>query len=251
MHKDYLGARFIVELTNQIRAGLLVRYLREHASIVGSFGVNQRNSFTYTGSLLGYGAGIYFSGNDSGYGAAYMPALRGKGEVLGEEKIFTESGYALFDVYVGKENARLGMSYYRWIHKRDDRDEATQSLDGNRTLNIDGLNFETALFPVHAISFGADFRVTQKVLGRATITQEESEFIFSEAGIPGENSKNKRVRFLRLRGGAVLSNTPKLKLQLGFGVFDRKTDLDNSNGSAEGKYKGSGSELFLVIGTGI
>ena len=49
----------------------------------------------------------------------------------------------------------------------------------------------------------------------------------------------------------MLSNTPKLKLQLGFGVFDRKTDLDNSNGSAEGKYKGSGSELFLVIGTGI
>ena len=248
MHKDYVGSRLIVELTTQIRAGLLVRYMREHASMVGTFGSSQRNSFTYTGNLLGYGAGVYFTGNNSGYGATYMPALRGKGEVLGEEKIFTESGYALFDVFVGKENAKLGMSYFRWIHKRDDRDEATSSIDGNRTLTIDGVNLDSSLFPVHAFTFGADFRLTPKVLGRASITQEESEFIFSEEGIPGENDENKRLRFLRIRGGVVLTNSPKLMLQLGFGSFERKTTLENLNGFTDGDYKASGSEVFLVVG---
>lgn|GEM_PF-3503170 len=251
MHRDYLGSRLILGLTPKIRAGVLVRYVLEHASIVGSYYVSQRSGFTYQGHLLGYAAAFFFDGNDSGYGVTFAPVLRGKTKIMDEEKTLAEPGFALFDVYVGKEQARVGLSYYRWVHQRDDRDEEALSADGNTPLSLDGVNFDRALFPVHALTFGGDLRLTPKVLARVSVTQEEGEFIFSEEGIPSEKSGNKRVGFLRFRGGIIVTNSPKLKIQLGFGSFDRKTGLKKNDVYADGDYKGSGSELMLVIGNGV
>lgn len=251
MHKDYLGTKLIVELTKEIRAGLLLRYLKESATVVGDYNISQRSSFNYEANLLGYGAGAYFSSGNAGYGAVYMPAMRGKGTILGEEKILTEPGYALIEVFTGRGDSRFGLSYYRWVHKRDDRDERTTTPGDDRTVSINGVDLENAIFPAHAITIGLDQKLNAKWSVRVSLAQEETEFIFSEEGIPGENDANKRMTFYRWRAGAAVAGAGRIRMQAGLGYFTRSTSLNRKNSFRTGDFSSNGSELFLSIGTGL
>src|SRR5690606_30687900 len=79
------AAKLLVELTSQIKAGMAIRYLYLDTTLIGNYFVGERTAVKTT--LVGYGSGLALNFSKGGLGYSYYPPLRGKAEVLGEEKI--------------------------------------------------------------------------------------------------------------------------------------------------------------------
>ena len=92
-HKiQHTAARLFIELTEQIRAGVAIRYLFRDSSILGDPFIGQAALTRYKTTLFGYGSGFAANYGNATFAYTYFPPLRGKSEIYGEEFIVVEPG---------------------------------------------------------------------------------------------------------------------------------------------------------------
>ena len=241
--------RILIDLTPQVRAGLSIRQQSQESLVVGGF--NNQESIVYRGSLVGYGAGAAARlGPKFGVGAQWVPAMRGKATIIGEQRLLAEPGRAGVSAWHGDDAQRFGVMWQRWVHKRDDRaDNTSTGGENNRQVILEGMDFDNFLYPVWALGVGLDHRIRPNLGLRAHAGRETAEFIFNTDQVPGENPDGQRLDYWRLRGAVKLIN-PGFALELGLGFWQRSLSLSAGSGP-RGEYKASGRELWLVFGGAI
>lgn len=246
MHKDYLGAKLVIDLTTEVKVGLLLRLQTVSATVVGAF-TSQRNSFTYNGSLLGYGAGVNFSSGLLSVGAAYLPILRGKAEIMGEEKIVTEPGYALGEFSYGKEPWNVSAQYQRCIHKRDDRAQPTTNA-ADQGVSVMGVDIDHNLLCDFSYGLSVRSSINPQLYWQAGLMQENGQFIFNPDDIPEEEGSAPKVQNYRLRAAVGYQISPRLHFEIGGGLMNRNVDFSVGRFRL-GTYKGQSREMLGVLGT--
>jgi hypothetical protein len=241
-----LAGRLLIDLTPDVRAGLFMRHQSQEARVTGNF--NTEESIVYKGSLMGYSAGLAAQVNSQfGLAAQWTPPMRGKSNIIGEERLLSEPGLAGLAVQGGPDDRRWGAYWHRWIHKRDDRaDNTSTGGANNRPIVLSGMDFDSFLFPVWQLGLGGDMSVRPNLALGLTLVREQGEFIFNADQVPGDNPDGQRVSFWRVRSTIRLTNG-KVNVTAGLGLWQREASL---SGAQAGSWRGSGREVSIgVAGT--
>ncbi len=247
--------RLLVELTDEIRAGMAIRYLYKDMAIYGDPSMQGRNRggepTRFRTTLVGYGAGFAYANKQFGLGYAYYPPLRGKTEVEGEEKIVVERGQIAADGYYHVNKTWTGgLVYKRWINEIDDLATGTTAADNQTRISLYGLDLDQYLFPVDLVMAGADADLNKQTGVRVSVGRETSEFNFKDLmrynRITARNGgkTNETITYYRLRAAVKFTNQG-IEIDAGAGLFTRKLDFPESMNS--GKYESSGKEVFAAI----
>jgi hypothetical protein len=243
------SARAVIELTDVLKAGATVRYLRLDAGVLGSFDSNPSASTHYEGGLLGSGGGLHLDWNKIKAGLAYLPPLRGKAEIYGEEKILSEPGITEFTGGYQFNQWLGGFAYRRWLYKSDDRYDGTTLNDANQTsINLFGLNVDnTTIFPKSQIQLGCVYEVSPKLLVNGSIARDSVEFNFNPSvSLPGEDNGNHIYSYHRLTGGLSLNNE-RFQAMAGAHYQLREHEFSGNNNATIDYYS---TRRYFYIGVG-
>lgn len=245
---QYSTVKAIVELSEHITAGFMMRFLDSELSIVGSFGTSPGSITTFKPSLFGSGGGLSAAINNLNLGAAYLPAMKGKTEVYSEEKIITEPGRVLLTAALKAQKFNAGLVVKRWIYKQDDRALGTSLDDANQTqIDLFGLNVDrNMIFPLEQQKLGVDYFIsatsTMKV-SLAQITEEVNNDLVNF--LPGENSNNPELSYYVVQAMLAVDND-KLKFMAGITKSFQKSVSYGSGGGAS-SYEGDWQELIAGV----
>jgi hypothetical protein len=129
--------------------------------------------------------------------------MRGKTEILGEQKIISYPGLTGFDgFYQFKQGIVLGLSYKRWFYKSDDRTELSTSPDDGRTISLGGLDVDQFFYRTQAIGIGTDLQVVQDIELRLGVIRQDGVFQFADNVVPGDRpSDEKTVQYQIYKAG--------------------------------------------------
>jgi hypothetical protein len=177
-----------------------------------------------------------------GVAAQWTPPMRGKANILGEERLLSEPGLAGLALRGGPAAWQWGAYWHRWIHKRDDRADNTSTAN-NRTIVLSGMDFDSFLFPVWQLGLGGEAEVRSNLALGATLVREQGEFIFNADQVPGDNPDGQRVSFWRLRSTMRLTNG-KVNVTAGLGLWRRDAKVSGNQG---GSWRGSGREVSIGL----
>lgn len=145
--QSQLMAKAKVELTDSISLGFLMRYLDQDNEIIGNFFVDRANFTNFTETMFGSGAGFKYQSGNFSLASAYLFPMRGKTEILAEEKIVSAPGYAEFSIGSHAGSRQLGAVVRRWIYKENDKFSGTTLNDENDSqIELFGLNPENRNF---------------------------------------------------------------------------------------------------------
>ncbi len=179
--------RAIVDLTPVLRFGFEYRMTEVRAQVRGSFNVSAQDSTRYLGRVAGYALGLFYEANNMGLGVSTAPAMRGKAEVEGEEKVITEPGALAIDAYFKQGAYVYGIAAERRNYQRDERAEAATSPNDQRTMSLNGLDFEQFYMPTDLVMVGMDYQVKQDIWLRGSMGRQWGVFLFDEEEVPGGN----------------------------------------------------------------
>lgn len=247
--------RLLVELTDELRAGMVIRYLYKDQALFGDPNMQGRRGTgeptRFRTTLVGYGAGFAYAQKDFGAGYAYYPPLRGKTEVEGEEKIVVERGQISVDGFY-RVNGQWtgGMLYKRWINEIDDLAAGTTAADNQTRISLYGLDLDQYVIPVDLVMLGADAELNKQTILSVSLGRETSEFNFKDLmsynrlAVRQSSTTNDTVTYYRLRA-AVKFTSKGVEVSGGGGYFTRHYDFPEAMNS--GKYESTGKEIFVSI----
>ncbi len=244
-----LMGRVQIEVATGLRLGFALRYVSLNGDILGNFNSNNnRERVRYHGNLVGNGGGLQYTSGGLRLGSAYYPSSRGKSEILFEERIISDPGMALIDGSFANGPFTFGLGIQRWIHRRDERAVSVSSLDQQRTLRLDGLDWEKHVFPISAYHLGVEWKQQPNFGLRFSIIKKDSVFISDRHTAPTTVSG--------------YDSTSELDYHIGvryiYGIYDgilgasswsRAKTLTNQSGEAGAIYVGKGSLMYFSIGS--
>jgi len=248
--QQHSQVRLAVELTDEIRAGMAVRYLYQDHVIYGDLFLQNGMTTRYKTSLIGYGSGAAYVGKLGGAAYTYFPPLRGKAKIQGEEKIIVESGEVSLEAFLAPgQGLTLGVSGKKWLNELDDRAFGTTASDDQTNISLYGLDVEQFVVPFQLMTLGVDYELNKSATVRVSAAQEKAEFNFIDKARfqrldvrQQESERHDEMKTTKLRAG-IRFGAKGIDGQAGVGVFSRAHNL-----SQDHKYEASGRELFATIG---
>ncbi|MFK7826936.1 MAG: hypothetical protein AB8G05_22525 [Oligoflexales bacterium] len=245
---QYSTVKAIVELSEHITAGFMMRFLDSEISLVGSFNTSPGSITTFKPSLFGSGGGLSAVFNKLHLGAAYLPAMKGKTEVYSEEKIITDPGRVVLSGALQAKRFNAGLVIKRWIYKQDDRALGTSLDDANQTqIDLFGLNVDRSLlFALEQRKLGFDYFVSPTSTIKISLSQFTADINDDPVNfLPGENSDNPKLSYYVLQAILAVDNK-KLKFLGGLTKSFQKT-ASYGTGGGQSSYEGDWQELIAGI----
>lgn len=181
---DLVKLRGAVAVSSIATVGIDFRMLRQEANVQGSFFSREGTSILSTVNGLGVGFSLH-DDKVEGFGGFQWP-MRGKGKIIGEEKIIIEPGRAElgFDSKISNDMG-FGLLYRRWIYERDDRSKPTTlSSDQDRTIDVRGLSPMKYFFLDRQFSTGIRMGSATQLQWTTSFTRSFAEIIRSADGLP-------------------------------------------------------------------
>jgi hypothetical protein len=253
LHKiQHTAARLYVELTDQVRAGVAVRYLFRDLTILGDPFLSQSETTRYKTTLFGYGSGFTANFGAGGLSYTYYPPLRGKTDIYGEEFIVVEPGEIVADgSYRVNNNAGVGLLFKRWINEIDDRAPGTTAADNQTNISLFGLDPDQYLIPKTLLMIGGDYDFSKALALKVSLGQEEAGFNFRDfrrynrIDVRQRSQADEIIKYNRLRAVVRFINN-NIEFNGGIGLFERKFSFPEQMNS--GEYESGGQELFAAVG---
>ncbi len=252
-HKiQHTAAKLFIELTDQIRAGVAIRYLFRDSSILGDPFLGQEALTRYKTTLFGYGSG--FSGNygNASFAYTYFPPLRGKSEIYGEEFIIVEPGeIAANAAYKLNAPWTIGLLGKRWINEVDDRATGTTDASNQTNISLMGLDPDQYLIPKQLLMLGGDFEFSKALTFKVSLGQEQAGFNFRDyvrynrIAVRQRGNQDENIKYNRVRAVIRFTNN-NIELNAVIGLFQRKFSFPESMNS--GEYESGGKELSASVG---
>lgn len=248
---QHTAAKLFIELTDQVRAGVAIRYLFRDSTVLGDPFLSQGESTRYKTTLFGYGSGFAADYGDGSVAYTYFPPLRGKSEIYGEEFIIVEPGEIGLDGSYRAKAWTFGLFLKRWINEIDDRAAGTTSEDNQTNISLYGLDPDQYLIPKSLIMVGADFQFNAAVTFKLSLGQEQAGFNFRDymrynrIGVRQRSEQDENIKYNRVRA-MIRFVKNNIELDAGLGLFSRKYDFPESMNS--GVYESGGQELFATVG---
>lgn len=248
------SGKAVVELTEMVSVGFSLRFLEVERSLVGAFGVNPLNAITtFKTTLFGSGGGLLINNQNKFVLAAnYFPAMKGKSDILGEEKIIIEPGNS--DVGVGftlKDEIKAGFIYRRWLYKKDDRVEGTTLNNNNQTrVNLYGLDIEqTNIFPTSVMILGISYPIDKNLKALASIARENLVFIESVSqNLPGENDDDPKAA-RNIYKILLLIQRAKINFMAGLNFVRGTVDFSSTSRAIARSLEVNRQDVWLSIGS--
>ena len=245
---QYSTVKAVVELSESITAGFMMRFLESEVSLVGSFNTNPGSITTFKPSLFGSGGGLSAKINKLRVGAAYLPAMKGKTEIYSEEKIITEPGRVLFSAALQAKQFNAGLVVKRWIYKQDDRALGTSLDDANQTqIGLYGLNVDRSLiFALEQKQLGVDYFLSTASTLKVSLSQMTADVNADSVNfLPGENSDNPKLSYYVLQALWVI-DSKKLRFMGGISKSFQKS-VSYGEGGGQSSYEGDWQELIAGV----
>ena len=218
----YYKAHFIIDLTSTTRAAFTYKYLTSESYVWGDFFLDRSDGTDYKGFLAGYAARFYYTGSGFEIGLNYAPALSGKSEIEGEDKILTTPGYTGAIIYIPTSNGLgFGLKGKRWFYKRDDRGELSTSPVDQRTISLNGLDFDQFLFKTERYSAGVDFAVSKQLTLLGTIFKQDGVFLFRGDSVPGDQVGNETAVSYNGLNAGLIYDAKSVLLKAGLSKIER------------------------------
>jgi hypothetical protein len=252
-HKiQHTAARLFIELTEQIRAGVAIRYLFRDSSILGDPFIGQAALTRYKTTLFGYGSGFAANYGNATFAYTYFPPLRGKSEIYGEEFIVVEPGeIAANAAYKLNAPWTVGILAKRWINEIDDRAEGTTDATNQTNISLMGLDPDQYLIPKQLLMIGGDFEFNKALTFKVSLGQEQAGFNFRDyvrynrIDVRQRGNQDENIKYNRVRAVVRFINN-NLEFNAGLGLFQRKFNFPESMNS--GVYESGGKELSVSVG---
>lgn len=228
---DSVEGRFSFELSSQFSLGIGLRFAEVENVVYGAFFLDESQRTRYKSSLSGFSAGASgVLGDILTLTAAYLWPMRGKTEVISEEKLVKEPGIVELGV-ASLDSGSWGLSgvFRRWIHERDERAEQTTLASGDRSIDIRGLDPNRFYFPHEELGVGFWYGLGKDIALLIGVTQETSIYIFDSTSIPESDSSDK-FSFLRYHAG-LSGRRDNLQFGLGAKIASYSKEIEtNSQG---------------------
>lgn len=247
--------RITIELVEGLSAGMMLRYLYLDRSIYGDLTVSTPTSLKTT--LIGYGSGAALQFKTFGFGYGYFPQLRGKTEVLGEEKIIIEPGSLNIEAfYRPNDDFVISLLNRRNLWELDDIDKGTTTADANQTrISLHGLDPDQYLLTDSLTMLGLGANLNKGVRLKLSGGQEKAHFNFTDLLVYNRVNVRQRtgdarqeVTFNRVRGQVQFLLARGMEISAGMGVYERKHRFPVTMN--DGKYDSSGRELMASLALG-
>lgn len=253
INNNLTEARASVELTANVSAGILVRFLDVDAKLYGNYFMSNDEFTKFEGSLYGPGGAVKGTLPLAGklkqldFGMTYIQPLKGKAEVYGEQLIISEPGIQeiafsmVFDKYV------LGMTSRNWVYKLDDRFfGTTYPNDDMSSVRLFGLDVDkNVVFPLNHLQFGLDIKRNNGLVFRGSVALEDAQFNFSpEEDLP-KIEDGKEVMSYKVYSGSVIIDRNGIVLEGMFNYYDRGHSWDT--GSNRRSYSGELTDYIVTV----
>ena len=254
----YYRAHFSVDLTPEINACFSYRYLILQNDIKGSIFLANDDATAYKGFLAGYAASFYISKSTYQIGGFYLPAMRGKSEIAGEDKILTVPGYAGINIYYPMfKEMGIALKSLRWFYKRDDRGELSTSPIDQRAISLNGLDFDQFLFLTERYSLGFNFDISDKLRFLGDLHKNLGVFIFNGDKVPGDEVVGETdISFSAVNASIIyLAKSATLRIGIYSGSKSKSNIRDSSRRQTwfgHRDYSGyNSSDSYLYFGFGV
>jgi hypothetical protein len=251
--KDF-DARFVMEITPTIRGAFNYHYQHQQTDVLGAFFINENDRTKFVGTMSGFSVGAIYEENDASVGAHYTPPMRGKAEIVGEQKILSSAGLVgIGATYKLSNEFVAGLESRRWMHKRDDLDDPSTSPEDQRDISLNGLDAEQYYFPTSEYELGIDYLLNDAFKIGLGLNHTKGFFIFNGDNIPNdEKSEEYPIERNALKLGFTYAKN-EFFAKAGAGRFlkSRDTPKDSSGNSGSGRYGSYKSEadfMFLSLG---
>ena len=245
-------AKLLVELTDELKAGLAVRYLYKEALVYGDPDLKPSDVTRYKTTMVGYGSGLAYKASRGGVAYAYYPPLRGKADIDGEERIVVERGEIAADGHVHiNSDWTAGLVYKRWINEIDELAAGTTASDDQTKISLGGLDVDQYVIPKEELLVGADFVLNKQTTLRGSVGRENAEFNFRDYMRYNRISVNQQerdahdaVNTTRVRAMIRFVNLG-VAIDAGAGYYVRKHDFPQT--MKGGSYEATGREVFATL----
>jgi hypothetical protein len=247
------GIKLLVELMDELRAGMVVRYLYKDYTILGDPFLDDDESTRYKMPMIGYGSGFAYFFKQGALGYAYYPPLRGKTTVYGEELIVVEPGEIVVDAnFQPSDTWNIGLSAKRWLHdESDDRNAGTTASDNQTNISLYGLSPDQYFRQTQQLMLGADVQLTKQAGLRFAVGQEQGEYQFIEHLTfnridvrQDEEDRHQGAKYQRFKAMINFVNQG-MQLNAGAGLVKLANDMpDSMNGAT---YEVDGKDLFVTL----
>lgn len=253
----YWRMHFIVDLTTETKAGFTYRYAKIENDILGDPFLDTDDRTDYLGELSGFMLSFYSKFQAFGLGGYYMPPLRGKSEIEGEQKILTTNGVTGMSVsYNDIKRWTLGVEIMRWFYKNDDRDDLSTSPIDQRSISLNGLDIDQRLLKTERISIGADYLVNSKLKLRCSLYDQDAVWLFNGEFVPGDRPSDETPMTYKGLKLAVESSNKGFYVKMGVNRSWRSLDrfVDTSDGERwfghreYGQYSATEDSMFFGLG---
>jgi len=245
------AAKLFVELTDEIRAGVAVRYLFREASILGDPFLSQAALTRYKATFFGYGSGFSANYGNATFGYTYFPPLRGKSEIYGEEFIVVEQGEITANAaFKFSSPWTFGVLGKRWINEVDDRAPGTTDASNQTNISLMGLDLDQYLIPKQLLMVGGDFEFSKSLTFKFSLGKEQAGFNFrnyrryNRVDVRQRGNQDENIQYNRVRAVVRFINN-NLEFNAGVGLFQRRFDFPEAMNS--GEYQSDGKELYASV----
>lgn len=189
MTSEVVTGRVVIEVATDVTLGVQLRWSHQTGNILGNIDAPvEEQRIRYRGNLLGHGAGLSYKQPNYKIAAAYIPAERGKSEILSEQRIITEPGFVLIEGATKAGAFNLGAGFERAVHKRDERAVSVVSEDGFRSVELDGISPDKYAQPKLTYHLGCDGVVSPQINWTTGISLTDGRFIVDGQSSPDSNS---------------------------------------------------------------
>lgn len=248
----YTAARAVVDITEKVILGFMIRFLDAEQELVGNFFINPSSLTRFKSSLFGTGGGIRINMDKFQAGGAYLPPMKGRAEIYTEEKIITLPGIAELSAAYQTGSYGLGAAVRRWLYKQDDRPEGTTLNDENQSqVNLLGLNADhNYLFLREQQQAGIDYKLKNGSLLKLSLSRFSAEFNDNpDRDLPGENQSNQLIQYLMGHFFFVFIQK-NLTLTMGY-TRSLNQNIRFVSGSGTIEYKGRKQNIIAGIQTSL
>jgi hypothetical protein len=246
---QHTAVKLAVELTNELQAALVVRYMYRDVTLFGSPFLDDGMETRFKVSLIGIGSGATYAVKNAGVGYAYFPPLHGKAEVSGEERIVIEPGQIVVSAfYAPTPKVTLGLLGKRWINEIDDLARGTTAPDNTTNISLSGNDPDQYVIPQQLLMVGVDVALTREATVRLGLGQESANFDFVNyqqiAGADVDQQGQLGVKTERASAVVRFVNQGTT-VEGGGSYFTRQASFpDDWNG---GSYKAIGTDLHVSV----
>lgn len=174
-------ATIYIELTTNLNAALTIRHLFKKWNLIGNPRLTASENTIFGTSMAGYGSGLHYKAKKFGVSYSYIPPMRGKSSIQGEEMIIVEPGKISADFSIQPtKNIAAGITVQRWIHELDDRARGTTSEDLENTISLYGLDINQYVAPNQMIVIGGEFAINRDMKIHGSVGRKKSEYKFGD-----------------------------------------------------------------------